>query len=63
MKGYPRGWKPAKKKWRKAPTPPPGGDHGSMKDYDRERKREEDQELIINGLEDWENGKDHCDDV
>lgn len=55
MKGYPDGWKPPKKKWRKAPCPPPDYDHGSERDYERRKKRREDQDLIREGLEEWEN--------
>lgn len=38
MKGYPKGWKPPKKKFQKAPTPPPNQVHDSLKKKAEERR-------------------------
>jgi hypothetical protein len=54
MKGFPKGWRPKKEKYRKAPTPPPGHDHGSLRDYERKRKKREDQNIIEEGIIDYE---------
>ena len=53
MNDYPKGFKKRKTKPR-LPVPPPGGPHGGRDEYKRARDRQEEQELIEEGLEDIE---------
>lgn len=46
MKGFPKGWKPPKKKFAKAPTPPPSFPHTPKTDYKRSDKRREIEEAM-----------------